>query len=182
VGQEEDVFLMEEQTLWVPSGKESKLSGKHSWPFKFVLPKEVTVKESETKKGSFRLPPSWTERASPAYIDYKIIVTLKRGFMRVNQTYVCSFFHVVSTASQIVMHFRVVTNFGYHPITLPDPPSSLRRLAYSEGSPLIGPEGDPEGWKVLPPVKIRGTLFGTKEVEVDCTVRPLEVFECAPTE
>jgi len=180
VGQEEEVFLTEEQTLWAPSGKESKLSGKHSWLFKFVLPKEVTVEESETKKGSFRLPPSWTERASPAYIDYKIIVTLKRGFMRVNQTYVCSFPHVVSAASQIVVHFRVVTNFGYHPNTLPDPPSPLRRLAYSEGSPLVGPEGDPEGWKVLLPVKIRGTLFGTKEVEVDCTVRLLEVFKYAP--
>jgi len=181
VGQEEEVFLTEEQTLWVPSGKESKLSGKHSWPFKFVLPKEVTVKESETKKGSFHLPPSWTERASPAYIDYKIIVTLKRGFMRVNQTYVCSFtlfFQLHIT----VMHFSVVSNFGYHPTTLPDLPSPLRRLAYSEGSPLIGPEGDPEGWKVLPQVKIRGTLFGTKEVEVDCTVRPLEVSEYAPTE
>ncbi|KIM40543.1 hypothetical protein M413DRAFT_445985 [Hebeloma cylindrosporum] len=150
VGQEEEVFLMEEQTLWTPSGKESKLSGNHSWSFKFVLPKEVTVKESETKKESFRLPPSWTERASPAYIDYKIIVTLKRGFMRVNQT--------------------VVTNFGFHPTTLPDPPSPLRCLTYSEGSPLIGPEGDPEGWKVFPQIKIKGTLFGTKEVEVNCTL------------
>lgn len=90
--------------------------------------------------------------------------------------------HVASTGSQKVVHFRVVTNFGYHPTTLPDPPSPLRRLAYSEGSPLIGPEGDPEGWKVLPQVKIRGTLFGTKEVEVDCTVRPLDVFRYASTE
>ena len=65
--------------------------GKHSWPFKLVLPKEVTVKESETKKGSFRLPPSWTERASPAGIDHRIIVTLKRGFMRANQTFVTCF-------------------------------------------------------------------------------------------
>lgn len=91
MGQDEEVFLMEEQILWMPFGKESKLSGKQSWPFKFVLPKEVTVKESESKRGSFRLPPSWTERASPVYIDYKIIVTLKRGFMRINQTYVCFF-------------------------------------------------------------------------------------------
>lgn len=54
---------------------------------------------------------------------------------------------------------------------MPEPPSPLRRIAYAEGSPLIGPEGDPEGWKILPGLKIKGTLFNTKDVEVDCTVR-----------
>lgn len=46
-------------------------------------------------------------------------------------------------------------------------------MAYSDGSLLIGPEGDPEGWKVLPPVQVKGTLFNVKEVEVTCTVRIL---------
>lgn len=35
---------------------------------------------------------------------------------------------------------------------------------------MIGPEGDPEGWKVLPPVKVTGTVFDTRKVEVECTV------------
>ncbi|KAF8968053.1 hypothetical protein BDZ97DRAFT_1655513 [Flammula alnicola] len=149
VGQEEEVFLKEEIPLWMPSGKEGKLSGKLSWPFKLVLPPEVDVKDGEAK-GRFRIPPNFTERASPSYIDYKLIVTVKRGFLRVNQT--------------------LVTNFGYQPSILPELPSPLRRLAYSEGSPLIGPDGDPEGWKVLPQVKIKGTLFNTKDVEVNCTL------------
>jgi hypothetical protein len=114
------------------------------------LPKEVFLKESDTKSGTFRLPPHFTERASPAYIDYRLVVTVKRGFLKVNQT--------------------LVTSFGYLPTTLPDRPSHLRVLAYSERSPLIGPEGDPEGWKVLPNIKIKGTLFTTKEVDLDCTL------------
>lgn len=63
-----------------------------------------------------------------------------------------------------------MTSFGYHPITLPEKPSPLRLLAYSEGSSLVGPEGDPEGWKVLPEIKIKGTLFNIKKVEVNCMV------------
>jgi len=143
VGQDEDLFLKEEQTLWTGS----KLIGKYSWPFTFTLPKEVPVKDTD-KTGTFRLPPNYTERASPAYIDYRLIVTVRRGFLKVNQT--------------------LMTSFGYHPITLPEKPSPLRLLAYSEGSSLVGPEGDPEGWKVLPEIKIKGTLFNIKKVEVNC--------------
>lgn len=90
VGQDEDIFLKDEQILWAPSGgKEGKLSGKQSWDFTFKLPTEVGVKSADGKPlGTFALPPSFTERASPAYIDYKITATLKRGFLRVNQTYV----------------------------------------------------------------------------------------------
>lgn len=42
-------------------------------------------------------------------------------------------------------------------------------MAYWEGSPLVGPEGDPEGWKVLTPVKIQGAL-SDKAVDIDFTV------------
>ena len=56
-------------------------------------------------------------------------------------------------------------------MTFPDPPSTLRRLAYQEGSQLIGPDGDPQGWKILTPIKVKGTLFSVKSVEVECTVR-----------
>ena len=81
VGQDEEPFLKEEQVLWTGS----KLVGKHSWPFSFQLPKEVSVKDGD-KPGTFRLPPNYTERASPAYIDYRLVVTVKRGFLKVNQT------------------------------------------------------------------------------------------------
>jgi len=58
----------------------------------------------------------------------------------------------------------------YLPITRAEPPSPLRQLAYSEGTDIVGPDGDPEGWKTLPPVKITGTLFDTRQVDVDCAL------------
>jgi len=62
------------------------------------------------------------------------------------------------------------TNFGYRPVTVPDSPSALRQLAYSEGSPILGPDDDPDGWKVLPPVTVTGRLFEAHDAEVECAV------------
>nr|GAT45282.1 predicted protein [Mycena chlorophos] len=56
------------------------------------------------------------------------------------------------------------------PLTQPDAPSKLRAMAYKDGTALVGPDADPLGWKVLPPVKIKGKLFDAKDVEVECTV------------
>jgi len=66
------------------------------------------------------------------------------------------------------------TNFGYQPVSYPDPPSALRQLSYVEGSGLIGPDGDPEGWKILEPVSIKGTLFDAREVQAKCLVGGLQ--------
>ncbi|KAJ6507966.1 hypothetical protein C8R47DRAFT_1100150 [Mycena vitilis] len=150
VGQEEQLFLDLSQGLWPPSNdKAGKLAkGKYFWPFSFALPAKVSPVDA--KGLVIDAPPSFSERASPAYIDYKIIVTVKRGAFKPNQT--------------------LTTNFSYLPLTTPEPPSKLRQLAYKEGGELLGPEGDPAGWKVLPPVKSKGKLFEAKEVEVECTL------------
>lgn len=88
VGQEPLPFLDLSEILWTPSSS-SKLVGNLSWPFSITLPKEVSVPEKEKGPAkNFPLPPTFTERASAAYIDYKIIVTVKRGAFKVNQTYV----------------------------------------------------------------------------------------------
>jgi len=96
VGQEELLFLDISQDLWRPAFTEggkpssSKLKGRYSWPFTFTLPSEVLVSEAKFKgkQGTYYLPPTFSERASPAYIDYRLCVTIKRGALRVNQTYV----------------------------------------------------------------------------------------------
>jgi len=62
------------------------------------------------------------------------------------------------------------TNFAFIPRTVAEPPSALRARVYAEGGAILGPDTDPEGWKVYDPVKITGTLFGTREVRVQCTV------------
>ncbi|KAJ7126829.1 hypothetical protein C8R44DRAFT_105996 [Mycena epipterygia] len=148
VGQEEEIFLDLNQGLWPASNdKSSKLAkGKYSWDFTFTLPSKVSLPNA--KGITIATPPSFSERASPAYIDYRLTATVKRGAFKVNQT--------------------LATPFAYLPLTQPEPPSSLRQLAYKEGSELMGPDGDPAGWKVLQPVNIKGKLFEAKEVEVEC--------------
>jgi len=97
VGQEEQPFINITKSLWTPSvedpGGKKTLSGRHSWPFSIELPHRVTLQDPHKRnKGcslvSFRLPPTFTERASPAYIDYRLITTIKRGALKVNQVYV----------------------------------------------------------------------------------------------
>ncbi|KAJ7364224.1 hypothetical protein DFH08DRAFT_910474 [Mycena albidolilacea] len=150
VGQEEQLFLELNQDLWpAANDKSSKLAkGKYSWPFTFTLPAKVTP--ADAKGLQIEAPPSFTERASPAYIDYRAVVTVKRGAFKMNQT--------------------LTTSLAYLPLTQPEPPSPLRQLAYQEGGDLVGPEGDPQGWKVLRPVKFKGKLFDAKEVEAECTL------------
>jgi len=152
VGQEEEFFLKVSQTMWAPSpGTPAKLTGKHSWPFEYTLPSEVRVVDPKTGVASmYPLPPNFSERASPSYIMYKLVVTVKRGIFKVNQVLTC--------------------NISYTPVIKGERPSALRELSYSENIPLLGPLGDPEGWKVFGPIHIKGTLFGVKEVAFDCTL------------
>jgi hypothetical protein len=55
-----------------PSGK---LGGKHSHPFRFVFPNDVPVPDETV---NFILPPKFHEKGI-LYIDYKIIVMVRRG-------------------------------------------------------------------------------------------------------
>jgi hypothetical protein len=153
VGQEGQGFLAIEKKLWNPAmvlpdgSMMSKLEkGRYTWPFKIALPDKTEVLDHKEKK-RFPLPPSFTERASPAYINYKIAVIIKRGALKVNQT--------------------LATDFAYVPITKPELPSPMLQKAYKENISLVGPEGDPEGWYILPSVTVTGTLFGAKRGNVD---------------
>ncbi|KAI0671856.1 hypothetical protein C8Q78DRAFT_972602 [Trametes maxima] len=153
VGQEEIRFMDISSELWDSKSSSSKLKGKQSWPYSITLPTECTVPErgkSKQPEQVYPLPPTFSERASPAYIDYKLVVTVRKSAFRVNQT--------------------LATTFVYLPLTRAEPPSPLRQLSYREGSALVGPDGDPEGWKVLPSVTIAGSVFGARQVELQCTV------------
>ncbi|KAF7768260.1 hypothetical protein Agabi119p4_7503 [Agaricus bisporus var. burnettii] len=151
VGQEPERFLALKETLWSTekaTKASAKLMGKHDWPFQFTLPKEVEVTGPRGKKGFYQLPPSFSERASPAYLDYKIVVTIKRGMLKVNQ--------------------KLTTTMLYQPLTVPaSTPTSLRTLAYTEGKPIPGPKLDPEGWKLLQKRPVEGVLFGERDVEIN---------------
>jgi hypothetical protein len=90
VGQEEQQFLIIEKELWSPAtalpdgSTVPKLEkGRYEWPFKFTLPKEVEILDRKERR--YPLPPSFTERASPAYINYKVTAFVRRTALGVNQ-------------------------------------------------------------------------------------------------
>lgn len=105
VGQEELNFLTSSKELWNAKTSGNPPSGKMSWPFSIPIPTEVDVADKpKAKAETYKLPPTFSgkfcasssgrnmllkiwyvERASPAYIDYKLVVTIKRSALRVNQ-------------------------------------------------------------------------------------------------
>ncbi|RXW16328.1 hypothetical protein EST38_g9530 [Candolleomyces aberdarensis] len=148
VGEDEFIILEETQILWTREGRGSKLVGRHVWPFRFTLPKQVQVKRCGT--GKHNLPPTFAENGRTVYIDYRLLVDVKRGdFLRLDKT--------------------LATTFGYEIDSVSEPLSELRQLAYTEEIPLFGPGEDPYGWKVFPALTVKGTLSG-KAVEVEITL------------
>jgi hypothetical protein len=80
--QEPGVFLELSNTL--VSQSSGKLEGKHSFPFRFVLPADIAIDES-TWTMVYPLPPKFHEKGF-LYIDYKVLVTVKRGKFSVDNS------------------------------------------------------------------------------------------------
>ena len=95
MGQEEKKILHVPQIL---CDDKDTLAGKspigwRSLPFAITLPAEnfLADKVKPAAPTPFPLPPSFSEKGSPAYIDYKVIATIRRrGLFKSNQTYVRS--------------------------------------------------------------------------------------------
>ncbi|KAI0303668.1 hypothetical protein B0F90DRAFT_1309737 [Multifurca ochricompacta] len=151
LSQKPHVFLELSQTLITqPSGK---LSGKSSHPFSFILPGDVTIDESNWAM-VYPVPPKFHEKGI-LYIDYKIVVTVRRRLLSVDNTSVLASpvdpLHASISCS-------LTSNLVYIPETTAEHPSILRQRAYFNKSPLDPPILDPGGWKLLPPVEAVGTL------------------------
>jgi len=82
LSQEPRPFLELSQTLKKQSS--GKLSGKLSLPFTFVIPDDVTIDESNWAM-VYPLPPKFHEKGF-MYIDYKIVVTVRRGMFSVDSS------------------------------------------------------------------------------------------------
>ncbi|CAK5268373.1 unnamed protein product [Mycena citricolor] len=144
------VFLSQSLPLWSKidsriAGASSKLLGQCEFPFSIPLSKTVN---GDGYDSAFRIPETFLERRTQASITYEIAVVVSRGKLR-SDSY-------------------VKTRFGYIPNLRPDPPSLLRRLAYQENSVLAGPDVDPEGWSVTGPAVVRGLMFRSHPVAVNC--------------
>jgi hypothetical protein len=65
----------------------------------------------------------------------------------------------------------MISQFGYIPLTRPDRFPPLRLLACQEGTALMDPTIDLEGWHSNQPAQIVGTLFKDLVATILCTVR-----------
>ncbi|KAI0319527.1 hypothetical protein OF83DRAFT_1109896 [Amylostereum chailletii] len=150
-GQDEIVFISETQELWSPlspASSERFPSGTHTFPIFFPLPSEASFTFNRGPPQSHRLPPTFSERASPVYVDYRLTVSMRRSGISPNR--------------------KLSTGLAYVPREVAQKPSLMRMLAYQEGTPLLGPDEDPPGWRVLEPFNIQGTLFDTRSINVQC--------------
>ncbi|KIJ38696.1 hypothetical protein M422DRAFT_258566 [Sphaerobolus stellatus SS14] len=127
-----------------------KLKGDYVWPFTLTLPEKV---KAPTVPGGpledYRLPPNFSERAAPCYLEYKIRVKLRRGKLRIDNV--------------------LFASFAYLPRIRPVPSSELRQLAYREESRAPGPDIDINGWCNLGTSSITGTIFESRPVTASCT-------------
>ncbi|EKM55930.1 uncharacterized protein PHACADRAFT_209440 [Phanerochaete carnosa HHB-10118-sp] len=155
-------FAHESCTLWstqegesLPEGGEQlhrgKLEGTFSWPFSLELPQTVDLHESEGRTATYPLPSFISSAWSLVNVAYTLQATIKHG----------SFLHPDHIISTSVM---------YTTKTRPEPPSPARQLAYEGGAPLLGPEQDPSGWQVAPPVTFHGNNSGGQDAEVTYTL------------
>jgi hypothetical protein len=137
------------QTLWthqspdINDPQSHKVQGNYSWPFSFTFPKDCLLNGVR-----YALPPSFSMNGFPALLDYRVEVAVKRGMW--------------------LPKALLGTNVAYIPRSRPGLPSYLRRVSDTEGQPLVGPEGDPEGWHSLQCLETTGRLFDNRGVEVTC--------------
>ncbi|KII85093.1 hypothetical protein PLICRDRAFT_45212 [Plicaturopsis crispa FD-325 SS-3] len=148
VSTEAFVFLDMPRVLWIkPMGEPTKSDGRFSFPFSINLPKDVAItsKPTDTPR-TYRIPPTISERHTKCTTQYELTVHIRRrGVLRPDS--------------------RIGTALGYIPIIKPSPPSRLRQSAYETNTPLVGPEGDAEGWETLPPTKFHGKVSNDRIIQ-----------------
>ena len=84
LGQEEECFLDKIEPVWAPaSACEGKVVGQHTYPFSITIPCDAMVAPGpKASSKRFSLPPTCSERASPAYIGLQkknCSVTVRHG-------------------------------------------------------------------------------------------------------
>ncbi|KAI0833421.1 hypothetical protein BC628DRAFT_1414218 [Trametes gibbosa] len=135
--------------------KRGKLKGQYNWPFSLKLPKGVSIlsaitPDSRAERANYRLPPSFMDAQSNVHVQYTLIVRINRGGFKAGS--------------------KLSVPLTYIPLARPSAPTIIRQLAYQEEHPLVGPDGDPDGWKALTPVVVPGVLFKTIPVEARCSI------------
>lgn len=151
-----------------------KLSaGQHEWPYSFHLPKGVSIlssvdMEGQSQRQTYRLPPSFSDLQSNVHVEYSLVVRVSRGGFRSGGK--CAFLCCRERWRLLTDTCRLVVPFKYVPLARPSAPTILRQLAYQQNTPVVGPFGDPAGWKTLEAVTVDGMLFKMVAVTAHCRV------------
>ncbi|KAL1739641.1 hypothetical protein HDZ31DRAFT_85811 [Schizophyllum fasciatum] len=122
-----------------------------TFPILIPFPREVAVGGRSVKP-----PETFVEERTPVSVQYELTVTLSRGMLR--------------SAS----HIR--TPLSYVPSTRPSAPSLVRQLAQEQGYQVPGPMDDPQGWSTMLPAIVKGKVFKTRKVEIQCTLALAKPF------
>ncbi|KAF4619752.1 hypothetical protein D9613_004949 [Agrocybe pediades] len=130
-----------------PKKFEGKLSGQYSWPFSFPFPSSVVI---PGQADAVQIPQTFLERNVKGSVQYELVLRITHGMLRSDS--------------------KLQVDVSYVPDITPSPSSILRQLSYGENLAIPGPEVDPAGWSVLPPVTMRGKLFGERNVKFQCTL------------
>ncbi|KAJ7351268.1 hypothetical protein DFH08DRAFT_957597 [Mycena albidolilacea] len=159
---EHSKFFRLQKLVWTPSMEDparapgtsnagntwtEKPKGKYELPFSIKIP---DLAESSDREERFRLPHTFTDRASRGSIQYYLELRISRGKLRSDD--------------------RINTPFELFTLHSPSPPSQLRQLAYRTNVPIPGPHSDPDGWQALESVQVEGRVFGDRAVNAKCTV------------
>ncbi|KLO17423.1 hypothetical protein SCHPADRAFT_887051 [Schizopora paradoxa] len=160
-GMDDRSFLTISKTLWQHQsegssfvsevvGYSNKLEGQHNWPFSFSLPEYVRLGKKlwhdVQSEQDVRLPPTTLSKSFEWDIFYTLVVEVKRvGFLSSDDT--------------------LKQSIVYTPLIREPTPFPSRLQAYKDGTPLLSPQNDPQGWKTFSPVEIEGKLEGTGKVK-----------------
>jgi len=121
----------------------------------------------------------------PTHLDYKLSAKFKRGRFRIDNELVWK--QSLFIISYMAPIYRISTRIVYQPRTYPAVASTLRQVAYRQGTIPPSPKADPEGewlvktlsfashlvpgWENLGTKTIVGTAFESRWAELFCTVR-----------
>lgn len=153
-----------------------KLKGKYTWIFSLPIERRINPPPEIVKQlnisGDESLPPNVGGKGSQSEIEYYLGVSVKRGgFFSEESMCVHNFILQCNLPIDIQNGiYSLDALLTYVPVTIPGEPSILRQQAYAEGEPILGPEQDPEGWKIFPNVELRGTIFKSRNIYVACSV------------
>ncbi|TDL20412.1 hypothetical protein BD410DRAFT_370315 [Rickenella mellea] len=154
------------------SSKPHTLLGRYTWSFSFAIPRHFEASKIVRSRTSqtHKLPPSLSEGAG--FVSYAIGTKIKRKTtLNPIQKWLFFFRYRLTNPHDIIIH-RLSTFFVYAPRSEPASFSPLRQAAYRENTPLLGPENDPQGWKVFPSVVMSGRydLHEFFDVNLRCTL------------